>query len=489
MSKEKTSNTEKIVKGMSSQTLVTIVLGVVEIVSFSIMSRLLTQEDFGYYAAITAITTVFASFSETGIGAALIQRKEINQRFINNAFTISLIFGLFISLLLFCTAGVISKVVLDSTMKLPLRLMSITLLCNCLVSVSISLMQRDLKFLKVGLIHLISLIVTTIVAIVLAIKGFGYYAILTKAILTSILTLVLSYSMVKVRFGLALDKQTFKSIFGFSGWLMASVFFRNFAQQADRLLMGRLLSVNSLGAYNRPKEFINQITNKAGGIFDTALFPVLSSIQDQKDSVVNAYKKSLYYMCLFGSFLSLLLFFNSNLIIRIFLGTDWLMVSTTFKILSLVVFVLFLSRLADCYLRSLALTKQQFFFRIGETLISLIGVVVGSRFGINGVAISVLIISLVISIIKVFYISLKISVPIGITIKSVLLPCRFCLVLIPVMLLISFFVPNTISGNIIVAVVFLGLSIIMFVGFPGVIGNIYKSEIHTKIIGFIKKKI
>lgn len=488
MSKEISSNTEKVVRGMSSQTLVTIVLGVVEIVSFSIMSRLLTQEDFGYYAAITAITTVFASFSETGIGAALIQRKEINQRFINNAFTISLIFGLFISLLLFCSSGIISRMVLDSSMILPLRLMSITLLCNCLVSVNLSLMQRELKFFRVGLIHLISLIVTTVVAIVLALNGFGYYAILTKAILTSLLTLVLSYVSLKVRFALALDSQTFKSIFGFSGWLMASVFFRNFAQQADRLLMGRLLSVNSLGAYNRPKEFINQITNKAGGVFDTALFPVLSSIQDQKDSIVNAYKKSLYCLCLFGSFLSVLLFFNSNLIIRIFLGTDWLSVLTTFKILSLIVLALFLSRLADCYLRSLALTKQQFCFRIGETIINMIAVVIGSRFGINGVAIAVLIISYVISIIKIYFISFKVKVPIRITIRIALSSCRYCLVFIPALLLFYLFLPNTAFGSIIIAFVFLGMSIILFMGFPDFIGNIYKLEIYTKIMAFINKK-
>ena len=49
------SNTTKVLKGVSTQTFITILIGVIEIVSFSIMSRLLTQEDFGYYASITAI--------------------------------------------------------------------------------------------------------------------------------------------------------------------------------------------------------------------------------------------------------------------------------------------------------------------------------------------------------------------------------------------------------------------------------------------------
>ncbi len=138
------SNTEKVIKGISSQTLVTVLLGVVEIVSFSIMSRLLTKDDFGYYAAITAITTVFASFSETGIGAALVQKKEITREYINNAFSLSLLFGLFISGLLLLLAKPLSAITIDHALVTPLMLMSITLLCNCLTSVNISIMQRNL---------------------------------------------------------------------------------------------------------------------------------------------------------------------------------------------------------------------------------------------------------------------------------------------------------------------------------------------------------
>ena len=59
------SNTNKVIKGVSSQTLVTLFLGILEIVSFSIMSRLLTQEDFGYYAAIIAVSVVFSALSDS----------------------------------------------------------------------------------------------------------------------------------------------------------------------------------------------------------------------------------------------------------------------------------------------------------------------------------------------------------------------------------------------------------------------------------------
>ena len=334
------SNKQIVIKGISSQTLVTIVNGLVEIFSFSVMSRLLTKEDFGYYAVLVSVTTVFSSLSETGIGSAIIQKQNINNKYVNNAFTLSFIVGGILTLALCITAGPIATVVADSSVKIPLMLMSITLLCHCLTSVSNSLMQRDLKFITLGMIRLASLVITTIIAIILAIKDFGYYAILTKTILASILTLLLSLYFARTRFYFTYDFKVCRSIFGYSGWLMASAFFRNFAQQADRLLMSRLLSVATLGAYNRPKDFINQIASQFTTIFDVVLFPVLSNIQDKKESMQNAYISSFYYLNMFSMLLSLTFIFNTELLIRIFLGEQWLELATLFRILSVsVIFV------------------------------------------------------------------------------------------------------------------------------------------------------
>lgn len=483
------SNAQKVMKGISSQTIVTIVLGIVEIVSFSIMSRLLTQDDFGYYAAITAITSVFASFSETGIGAALIQRKDINKKYIDNAFTLSLVFGLFISLLMFLSAGPISEAVIDKTLKVPLMLMSVTLLFNCLASVNFSLMQRELQFLKVGVINLLSLVVTTIVAIILALKGFGYYAILAKAILTSFLTLVISRIAIRVHFNLNIDKHTFKEIFGFSGWLMASVFFRNFAQQADKLLMGRLLSVSALGAYNRPKEFITQINTKFNGIFDTALFPVLSGIQDKKDILGNAYKKSLYYMNLFSMAMSLGFIFCSGLIIRIFLGEQWLDIQPVFMILSCAMIFNIDGRLVDCFMRSLALTRSQFFFRILELFINVVALLIGAHWNITGVAMAVVLTNFVMVIIKVIYISAKIELSVKSVLLTIFSSWQFSLVVLLILIPSFIILPSTAIGDILITFEYCLLLLLCFVIFPSIVGDEYKAEAYCKIKGFLYNKV
>lgn len=487
MAEANTSNTQKVYKGISSQTIVTIVLGVVEIVSFSIMSRLLTADDFGYYAAITAITVVFTTFSDTGIGSAIVQQKELTQRYINNAFTISLLFGSLLSLALFSLSGVLSRAVADESMKVPLMLMSATLLLHCLTSVNISLIHRKRQFLRIGTIRLISLIITTLIAIWLAYKGYGYYAIIIKAVLGSILTFFLSFFLCKTRFGFALDKETFKCIFSFSGWLMASAFFRHLAHQIDRLLMPRLLSVTALGSYNRPKDFIEQISNKLNDIFDTALFPVLSGIQDNKSALKSAFQRSMSLMNIFGLLLTMMFFFNSGIIIRIFFGEQWIHLRLVLMVISCSLLFNVDGRLADCYLRSLAMTKQQFYFRIFEFVLKTIGVVIGFKWDIVGVAASVVITNFIAKLVKILYIGKQVEVEPTECIHLILSSWRFSLLLIPVCLIAEVFLPNSWGGDISCSVVFLVMTIIIFLFMPNFVGKQYKNEIYSKLQLLVKK--
>ena len=486
---DKTSNTTKVVKGLSTQTIITVTLGVLEIVSFSIMSRLLTNQDFGYYAAILAIVTVFQSFAESGVGSAIIQRKELNQHYIDSSFSMNLIIGIIVSSALFLSAGIVAGAVADRTMTVPLRIISITLLCNCLTSVNISLLQRDLHFLKIGIIHITSLTVTTIVAIILAAKGFGYYAILTKGVLTSVLTLFLSFFVVKQKYRFTFDMSTYKQIFGFGGWLTAASIFRNIASQVDRLLMSSLFSVQTLGLYTRPKEFVNTIAGKCNTIFDTVLFPVLSSLQDNPDSLQRSYRKSCYSLNLFAMILAIMLFCNSELLIRIFFGEKWMNVNTLFRVFSFYPVLLINGRMGDIFLRSLALTKQQFFFRVGQLVFAVVFILIGHYWGVVAVAISVITSYACITAIKISYVTNKMKLPPKMVIETMIESYRFVLYIIPVYVVCHLFLPNTWPGNIIQAIVVTSIMALLFIVYPNLVGKQYKEVGYSLIINIVKSKI
>lgn len=485
----KTSNTNKVVKGLSTQTIITISLGILEIVSFSIMSRLLTNQDFGYYAAILAVVVVFQSFAESGVGSAIIQRKELDQHYVDCSFSMNLIIGLLVSSTLFFSAGIVAGVVADSTMTVPLRIISITLLCNCLTSVNISILQRELKFLKIGIINITSLSITSIIAIILAAKGFGYYAILTKGVLTSVLTLVLSFYVTKHNYHFVYDLLIYKQIFGFGGWLTAAAIFRNISSQVDRLLMSSLFSVQTLGLYTRPKEFINTISGKCNTIFDTVLFPVLSSLQDNQESLKRSFKKSCYSLNLFAMIMAFIFFCNSELLIRIFFGEKWMNVNILFKVLSLYPVLLINGRMGDIFLRSLALTKQQFFFRVGQLLFAVIFILFGYKFGVVAVAISVMASYACITFIKISYVINKMHLPRILVVRTMFDSYRFLQFMIPFYLFFYFFLPNTWSGSVILSIIMTSIMVTLFFVFPSFVGKQYKEVGYSLLLSIIRSKI
>lgn len=478
---EQTSNTKKVIKGISSQTIVTMASGIEGIVYFSIMSRLLSREDFGFYAAISAVTVIFNSISDAGIGTALIQRKEMTEDYKNTAFTLSVIISSFVALVLVAMSGLLARLVVGEHLKYPLMIMASTIFFNGLISVNLSWMRRHLHFLRSGIIMLVSHVVSSVLAIYLAWKGYGFIAIIFKVVSASFFILIISYFYVYTKFRFVLKREYVKSILNFGGWLTASVVINNISSQIDRLLMSRLISVEALGAYNRPKEFILRIGSRINGIFDTALFPVLSGIQDNNEKLRNAFNRSQYSMNLSSMALTLVFICNSELLIRLFFGEEWMDLKPLFQIISLSLLFNINGRLGDCYLRSLGLVRQQFNLRSFELVLGIVCVMIGFRYGILGVAVGFLLANIILITIKTLYLARRLQIPNSEIIQNVIGGWAYGLYFIPLIVIQYIILPNTWFMNILSACVFLLFLGILFLVYPNLIGKHYQEEIYCKI--------
>ena len=483
------SNTKKAVKGISSQAIITIALGLLEIISFSIMSRLLSKEDFGLFAAVSAIVNVFYSFSEAGLGASLVQKKNLDKRFVDNVFTLSLVLGLSLSAILVLCSGLLSKLILGDGGKTALMMMSICLFMNSLSSVNMSILQRNYKFITMGVIQIVALVVSTIIAVILALNSYGFYSIIAKAITAPVLIYILSFVCAKTSYRISLDKKSIIDIFNFSGWFMCSRLLRNLSKQLDRLLMPKLLSVATLGAYSRPKEFIDHISAKINGIFDTALFPVLSTIQDDTRKLQSSLSRSVYYLNLFSTFLALAFIFNSRLLIRIFFGQDWIYLAPVFIVLSVAIVFNADGRLADCYFRSMGRTKQQFYFRVGEVISKLLGVLIGSCWGIIGVAFGVVLSESALRFAKLICIAIILDIKRQEFLSWFLYSWRPVLFVLPICLLSRILLPSSLMGDIIMTTIFVIVCAISFLVFPSIIGGAFELELYPKVKTIMLNKL
>ena len=184
MSENKTQS--KVYKGLSSQTLIAIIMGVLEISVFALMSRLLSQQDFGYYAIIIAVVSIFYSLTEAGLGSAVIQRKNATKEYISTALGLSVILGVFFTILLLALANPLSMLMgYGDDLTNSFRWMSVTLLLCSVNSVAQAMFMRTLDFMKFGLCRMVAYIISSTIGVVMAIYGYGVNAIIASVILSS----------------------------------------------------------------------------------------------------------------------------------------------------------------------------------------------------------------------------------------------------------------------------------------------------------------
>lgn len=479
------SNTAKTIKGVSSQSVVTVMMGLLELISFSIMSRLLTKSEFGYYAVIMSITMVFRALAEAGIGSSIIQKKNPDSSFVNTAYTLSFILGIVATIIVILCSKQLSTLIADKSIHKPLMLISFTILPYSLNSVYKGLFLKDLHFMKLGSFQATAFIISQIFAIMLAFFKYGLYSIVIGNILNIFLqNLILRFtSKYKPRFGLS--KAHIKSIFSFGGWLTLSRMTGTIYSQIDKILMAKWFSVLELGCFYRTRSLIDTADSQIGGIFDTTLFPILSNIQDEKTTIQNAYSKCMYMGCVCFSLLFVIFFFNAKLIILCFFGEKWLDQILLFRLLSFSMLFYAFSRLADCFIRSLALVRFGFFITLSSCIVLVSCIYFSIGYGTLGVAVVVVSVNLLFSLIKTLYVCVKTDTKfitiIGNSMRGIvgIIP----LVVIGVIYLMLY--DHTVINSIIFAVIFILVIVIEFAFFPDVIGFIYKYQLYPTIKTFV----
>ena len=481
------SNKGKLLKGMSSQTIVTIVMGVLNIVVFSIMSRLLSKEVFGYYAALWAVVTIFQGISEAGLGSAVIQKKKCTETYYSTAFTLSLSISTVLAFILFFSAPLLTRLISNETLTMPMRFLSMILITTSLESVGRGILIRQLKFLKFGIIQIVSYTISYGLGIFLAIKGIGLYSLVVAALLNSFLICLLVFVTGVHIPRLGIRRNECGEIVSFGGWLTASVIVNQLTTQLDKLVLSKWLSVEALGSYSRPSGFVSSINEKVNSIVDTTLFPILSSIQDNKAQIVGALKRAVGLLNSFSCVLAAVFFFNAELILTIFFGRDWLDLVWVLRVISIGVIFSVDARMVDCFFRSLGLVKDNFFLRLLCMLIMVSSLYIGAKYGILYTAIAVVSANIISIVIKFGYLCFKLQVSIwevlSVFIKSLRPAVILCAIGIP---FICF--STTLAQQWLFAFLF-GIAIVVeFFFVPNMVGPAYVNEMGG-YIDAIKKRL
>lgn len=301
-----------------------------------ILARLLTPKDFGLIGMIVVFTGFAALFSEMGFGAALIQRKVIEERHLSSIFWLNITVGLILTCIFLAAAPLISSFFSEPRLRILTMLISVNFFLSSLKVVQFSILSRSMDFRKLAVIETTTMATAGGFAIALALIGYGVWSLACQMIITTIIGVVLFWFLTDWRPRFQFDKNAVKGLLGFSGNLLGFSVFNYWARNIDNLLVGKFISSAGLGIYSKAYGLMLMPLIQISSTLGRVMFPSLSKSQDDKELTKRIYLKTIGAIALVTMPMMTGLFVVADSFVLALLGPKWEDVIPVLRILCLV---------------------------------------------------------------------------------------------------------------------------------------------------------
>lgn len=297
--------------------------GVAFVVSI-VLARLLTPTEYGTVALITVFTAIFQVFVDSGMGNALIQKKDADQLDFSTVFYFNVAMCLVVYAILFAVAPLISMFYGNPDLTPMTRVVGLTIVIAGLKNIQQAYVSRHLLFRKFFFSTLTGTIIAGVVGIVMAYLGFGAWAIVVQQVINTLIDTIILYVTVKWRPTKQFSFARLKGLFGFGWKLLASSLLDTVYKDIRQLIIGKIYSSEDLAYYNKGKQIPNVVVTNINTSIDSVLLPVMSGEQDHAERVKSMTRRSIKTSTYIMAPMMMGVAFVAEPLVRLLLTEKWL---------------------------------------------------------------------------------------------------------------------------------------------------------------------
>ncbi|EOL47512.1 lipopolysaccharide biosynthesis protein [Enterococcus caccae] len=288
-----------------------------------ILSRIIPVEEFGIVANAQVYLLFFQLVVTAGIGPAIIQKKELNERDYGILFNYTILFSIFLSVI-FGLLGNFVAFTYHNDMYRPLFwAMSIVVLCEGINTVPKAILNKTLRFRALNIRVFFSSFIGAIFGVAAAFSGLGVYALVICSAVPPVISFILNFSAVKIRYTFSLDPKPFLSIQSFSRNQLFFTVFNYLSRNADNLLVGKFLGPVPIANYQKSYQLLSMPTTVFLGVITPVLQPILSQHQDNVQFIRESFFKIIRVIALLAFPITVFMMLNAKEIIFFLFGPKW----------------------------------------------------------------------------------------------------------------------------------------------------------------------
>lgn len=258
-----------------------------------LLARLLSPEHYGVLSLMVIFTTLATVFIQNGFNMSLIQKKDVDEEDYSSVFWLTLGIATVIYIIIFLAAPFIASFYDMPEIVMPLRVLATVLLPGAINSIQIAKVSRALDFKKIFTSNVGAVIVAGVTGVIIAYYGGGIWALVAQNFLVTFVATVVMWFTVKWRPKFIFNFTKVKQLFSFGWKLLVSSLIDTLYQDLRSLVIGKKYNSETLGFYNRGKQFPQFIINAVNGAVRSVMLPAMAKNQDDKAAVKNMTRKSI----------------------------------------------------------------------------------------------------------------------------------------------------------------------------------------------------
>ena len=266
--------------------------GVTLIISI-VLARLLDPAVYGTIALVTVFTSLLHVFIDSGLGTALIQKKDADDLDFSTVFFFNMAMCIFLYIGLFLSAPLIASFYNIPELTPIVRVLGLTLVISGVKNIQQAYVSRNMLFKKFFFATLGGTIGAAIVGIVMAYLGFGVWALVSQYLFNALVDTLVLWFTVKWRPKWIFSFERLKGLLGFGSKLLGVSLITTIYNDIRQMLIGKLYTTSDLAFYNKAKQFPSLFDSNINTSIDSILLPTMSKEQDDISAVKSITRRSI----------------------------------------------------------------------------------------------------------------------------------------------------------------------------------------------------
>lgn len=258
-----------------------------------ILARLLSPSDYGVVALACMFNILVGIFVSGSMDAALIQKKDADELDYNTIFYSSLFMSFVIYGFVYVGSPYFASFYHNEQICSVMRVLALTMPIGALSMVQNAIISRRLEFKKFFFASFFGQVVSAVVGIYMAYRGYGPWALVAQQMLSSITNTFVMTAIVRWYPKSMFSFERFKILFSFAWKKTCASFIGTLCEQLKGYLIGYKYTTADLAYFNRGEGLPQMFNSNISGTINTVLFPVLSKLQGDTVAVKRGMRRAM----------------------------------------------------------------------------------------------------------------------------------------------------------------------------------------------------